>query len=285
MGSNPAIPTNIYKGNGPTPRRAFSLWAHCGHRHKRASAVLADTNQPRRHGSPFGFAVAVAEAARGGNPRVGEYRSQIGRQANRMAPEFRGGKGAIADDLATAYDTSPVVVRATRTVPPRVRRSAPPSLPGDRRREPAQARRLPKDSAPWLLSVVAFRSYVRNVNWDGLAPHQTRGTNPRPARRYRVDLRYFLAECVHSCSAPPGTPWGLCLSDPAGSPRLSAPHSDPGTPCEILPACPICGIDQLQKAADRLDIIICLCASCGTSMTVPRDALRLLKARLANGNT
>ena len=62
---------------------------------------------------------------------------------------------------------------------------------------------------------------------------------------------------------------------------MSANSPDQRTPCEILPACPICGIDQLQKAVDRLDLIICLCVSCGTSMTVPREALLLLKARLA----
>jgi hypothetical protein len=60
---------------------------------------------------------------------------------------------------------------------------------------------------------------------------------------------------------------------------LSADSTD-ATPCEILPACPICGIDQLHKATDRHDIIICLCLSCGTSMTVPREALLRLKARL-----
>jgi len=65
---------------------------------------------------------------------------------------------------------------------------------------------------------------------------------------------------------------------------LSADSTDPGTPCEILPACPICGVDQLQKADDRMDIIICLCVSCGTSMTVPREALRLLQARLGQKN-
>jgi len=61
---------------------------------------------------------------------------------------------------------------------------------------------------------------------------------------------------------------------------LSSASNDPSTPCEILPACPICGIDQLQKTTDLTDIIICVCVSCGTSMTVPREALRMLQARL-----
>ena len=96
------------------------------------------------------------------------------------------------------------------------------------------------------------------------------------ADEYRLEP--FLAELFKPHRST-RTPLGLLLTQP-GVHRLSADSPDRSSPCEILPSCPICGIDQLQKAAERADIIICVCVACGTSMTVPREALRRLQARL-----
>jgi len=58
------------------------------------------------------------------------------------------------------------------------------------------------------------------------------------------------------------------------------PPLDVPVPCEILPGCPVCGLDRLTKAAELLELVICACMACGTTLSVPREALRQMRARL-----
>ncbi len=46
-------------------------------------------------------------------------------------------------------------------------------------------------------------------------------------------------------------------------------------PCDVIPACPVCGHSPLHHARRMEKMDICLCLLCGTSLTVPHEAWRI----------
>jgi hypothetical protein len=49
-------------------------------------------------------------------------------------------------------------------------------------------------------------------------------------------------------------------------------QSDTPEPCELVPSCPICS-GHMVLAAHGRGITICVCTACGTSLSVPDQAL------------
>lgn len=57
----------------------------------------------------------------------------------------------------------------------------------------------------------------------------------------------------------------------------------PSEPCEILPHCPICPSGQMEASMHLRDVYVCVCLSCGTSLSVPREAMNAMRQRSQRG--
>ena len=48
------------------------------------------------------------------------------------------------------------------------------------------------------------------------------------------------------------------------------------SPCDVMPHCPICAIDAMALAHRQSELVICVCLHCGTTLSVPTEALAKL---------
>jgi hypothetical protein len=63
--------------------------------------------------------------------------------------------------------------------------------------------------------------------------------------------------------------------------RTPKPEDTPlESPCEVLPLCPICATDQMRVAHRHKELVICVCLHCGTTLSVPTDALARMSQRV-----
>lgn len=51
-------------------------------------------------------------------------------------------------------------------------------------------------------------------------------------------------------------------------------------PCDVVPDCPVCG-SELAVAHAHAKLKICVCRTCGTSLSIPEDAW--VQARMIRG--
>lgn len=75
------------------------------------------------------------------------------------------------------------------------------------------------------------------------------------------------------------------ISSARAPPAVSALTPNPldtpfDSPCEILPLCPICATDAMKVAHRHKDLVICVCLTCGTTMSVPTEALARMAQRV-----
>ena len=53
--------------------------------------------------------------------------------------------------------------------------------------------------------------------------------------------------------------------------------TDPPHPCDLSPLCPICSTQSMTLARETRDMVICVCLECGTTLSVPPQALSLYR--------
>lgn len=65
------------------------------------------------------------------------------------------------------------------------------------------------------------------------------------------------------------------MTDPTPDPLTARIES----PCEVLPLCPICATSAMKVAHSHKELVICVCLQCGTTLSVPTEALARLMER------
>ena len=60
---------------------------------------------------------------------------------------------------------------------------------------------------------------------------------------------------------------------------MSPDVSPPSDPCEILPHCPICPAGLMAASTHLRDLYVCVCLTCGTTLSVPDEAMKQLRRR------
>ena len=58
----------------------------------------------------------------------------------------------------------------------------------------------------------------------------------------------------------------------------SLSQTDPSDPCDIVPDCPVCG-SKFHTAHRHAKLKICVCHTCGTSLTIPDEAFDVARMR------
>jgi hypothetical protein len=63
--------------------------------------------------------------------------------------------------------------------------------------------------------------------------------------------------------------------------RTPKPEETPlESPCEVLPLCPICATNEMKIAHRHKELVICVCLHCGTTLSVPTEALTKMSLRV-----
>ena len=60
-------------------------------------------------------------------------------------------------------------------------------------------------------------------------------------------------------------------------------RTTPSEPCEILPMCPICPNGEMVKTTSVRGMHVCVCTACGSALSVPDEAMHLLRDRQVGG--